>query len=77
LKIKADPRLETGDYRVLMYRPGILFNEETMLTYPGSRVQGRDIGLCIQAALFHKDDLLLEAVTSHTATKAVVLPEGV
>ena len=77
MKIKADLRLDTRDYRVLMYQPGALFNKETILTYPGSRVQGRYIGLCVQAALFYKDDSLSEAVTSHTAPKAVVFLEDV
>jgi hypothetical protein len=40
LKIKADLRLDTRDYGVLMYQPGALFNKETILTYPGSGVQG-------------------------------------
>jgi hypothetical protein len=38
LKIKADTRLDTEDYNILTYRPGTLFNEETMLTHPGSGV---------------------------------------
>ena len=71
LELKADTRLDTKGYNVLMYRPGANFNEETMLTHPGSAVQGRVISLCVQAALLRNDDS--DALTSNTDVKAVVV----
>lgn len=50
-----------------MYRPGANFNEETMLTHPGSAVQGRIISLCV----LRNDDS--DVLTSHTDVKAVVV----
>ena len=69
LKIKADLRLETETYEVLLYRPGTRFNEETMLLE--SRVQGRFVSLCVQPALLRLDDPLSDR--RHTALKAVVV----
>ncbi|RDL40909.1 uncharacterized protein BP5553_00888 [Venustampulla echinocandica] len=71
LRIKADTKLDEEEfYKVLRYQPGQLFNKETMLPYPGCGVQGQNIGLCVQAALFKSDS---DAMPSYAASKAIVV----